>query len=73
MATSFSIDHSTEKIIRPTAILYCSSFEVTSEKLPKSTSTEYWGNNYNVSVFSRFQFKHGLYRQSIKTYKQPEN
>lgn len=48
MATSFGIDHSTETIIRPTPIMYCSSFEVTSEKLPKSTSTEYWVNNYNV-------------------------
>ena len=61
METSFGIDESTDKIIRPTPIMHCSSFEVTSKKIPESTSTEYWVTMIIHEYFHGFQFKHKTY------------
>lgn len=65
MATSFGIDESTDKIIRPTPIMYCSSFEVTSKLLPESTSTEYWVTMIIHEYFHGFQFKHKQYIETM--------
>ena len=65
MATSFGIDESTDKIIRPTPIMYCSSFEVTSKKIPESTSTEYWVTMIIHEYFHGFQFKHKPYINTV--------
>ena len=61
METSFGIDESLDKIIRPTPIMYCSSFEITSKKIPESTSTEYWVTMIVHEYFHGFQFKHKPY------------
>ncbi|MCP9764118.1 hypothetical protein [Lacihabitans soyangensis] len=65
MATSFGIDESTDIIIRPTPIMYCSSFEVTSKKIPESTSTEYWVTMIIHEYFHGFQFKHKPYINTV--------
>jgi hypothetical protein len=65
MATSFGIDETTDKIIRPTPIMYCSSFEVTSKKIPESTSTEYWVTMILHEYFHGFQFKHKPYIETM--------
>lgn len=65
METSFGIDESTDKIIRPTPIMHCSSFEVTSKKIPESTSTEYWVTMIIHEYFHGFQFKHKTYVDAI--------
>jgi hypothetical protein len=61
METSFGLDESLDKIIQPTPIMYCSSFEITSKKIPESTSTEYWATMIVHEYFHGFQFKHTPY------------
>jgi hypothetical protein len=61
METSFGLDESLDKIIQPTPIMYCSSFEITSKKIPESTSTEYWVTMIVHEYFHGFQFKHTPY------------
>jgi hypothetical protein len=65
METSFGIDESTDKIIQPTPIMHCSSFEATLKKIPESTSTEYWVTMIIHEYFHGFQFKHKPYIGTI--------
>ena len=61
METSFGLDESLDSIIRPTPIMYCSSFETTAKKIPETTSTEYWVTMIMHEYFHGFQFKHKQY------------
>jgi len=65
MATSFGIDESIDKIIRPTPIMYCSSFETTKKKIPETTSTEYWTTMIIHEYFHGFQFQHKPYIKTV--------
>jgi hypothetical protein len=65
METNFGLDESLDKIIRPTPMMNCSSFEVTSKKIPESTSTEYWVTMIIHEYFHGFQFKHKQYIDTI--------
>jgi hypothetical protein len=65
METSFGIDDSTDKIIQPAPIMYCSSFEATSKKIPQSTSTEYWVTMIIHEYFHGYQFKFKPYSRTI--------
>lgn len=65
METNFGIDESTDKIIRPAPIMYCSSFEITSKKIPESTSIEYWATMIIHEYFHGFQFKHKPYIDTV--------
>ena len=65
METGFGIDESMDKIIRPIPIMYCSSREITSKKIPGSTSTEYWVTMIVHEYFHGFQFKHKPYTNNV--------
>lgn len=65
MATSIGIDEPTDKILRPSPIMYCSSFEVSSKKMPECTSTEYWITMIMHEYFHGFQFKHKPYTANM--------
>lgn len=61
METSFGLSDSMDKIIQPAPIMYCSSFEGTSKKIPQSTSTEYWVTMIIHEYFHGYQFKYQPY------------
>ena len=65
METSFGIDESIDKIVRPVPMMYCSSFEVSSKKMPECTSTEYWVTMIVHEYFHGFQFKHKPYISTV--------
>ncbi len=65
METGFGIDESMDKIIQPIPIMYCSSREITSKKIPGSASTEYWVTMIVHEYFHGFQFKHKPYTNNV--------
>ena len=65
MATSIGIDDSTDKILPPSPIMYCSSFEVSAKKMPECTSTEYWITMIIHEYFHGFQFMHKPYEANV--------
>ena len=65
MKTSFGIDESIDKIVKPAPIMYCSSFEASSKKMPECTSTEYWVTVIVHEYFHGFQFKHKSYTNTV--------
>lgn len=65
METSFGISESADSIVKPAPIMYCSSFEVSSKKMPECTSTEYWATMIVHEYFHGFQFKHQAYINNV--------
>lgn len=64
METSYDDDDSIKKNVLPTPIMNCSSFEITSTKIPQTSSTEYWATMIIHEYFHGFQFKHKSYIDS---------
>lgn len=65
METSYGIDEIVDKTVSPAPLMNCSSFELTSKKIPSSTSTEYWVTMIIHEYFHGFQFKHKSYVDAI--------
>ncbi len=65
METSYGLDEIVDKIVSPAPLMNCSSLELTSKKIPSSTSTEYWVTMIIHEYFHGFQFKHKPYVDAI--------
>ncbi|MFM9909108.1 MAG: hypothetical protein ACKVOW_07165 [Chitinophagaceae bacterium] len=65
METNYYADDSANKNVLPIPLMFCSSFEVASKKIPENTTTEYWVTMIVHEYFHGFQFKHKSFIDNI--------